>query len=195
MDKVQQIKDICTETDNTWFLTHTFTQIALYDLTLKKKYEDENIFNFDERECECNLHKGCIYCDIEMERKDYIKKLELPNVIGVYDYDEEKYTKSKWIFADEIDGEIPGFILIQCTGLGCGSDEFTHNITFTCVRKKYRKQGILKKMLSKIPKEWKIWLEASNNEIEDIENIWKKCGFIYYTTIWDKHIIYCSSNL
>ena len=37
--------------------------------------------------------------------------------------------------------------------------------------------------LPTIPKEWNIWLEANSKDIEDIENVWKKCGFTYYTTI------------
>jgi hypothetical protein len=32
MDTTKQIEDICNETGNTWFLTHSFPQLALYDL-------------------------------------------------------------------------------------------------------------------------------------------------------------------
>lgn len=81
-----------------------------------------------------------------------------------------------------IDGEIPGFILIKCYGMCLGNEEFTHELLFACVKYKYRKIGILKNMLSKIPKEWKIWLEANSNDIENVGKIWKKCGFLYHTT-------------
>jgi hypothetical protein len=36
MEIVKQIKQICLETDNEWFLTHDFTKIALCDLQATK---------------------------------------------------------------------------------------------------------------------------------------------------------------
>ena len=70
---------------------------------------------------------------------------------------------------------------------------FTHELVFACVRNKYRKKGILKYMVNLIPKEWNIWLEANSNDIENVENvenIWKKCGFSYHKTINEKYLIY-----
>jgi hypothetical protein len=47
-------------------------------------------------------------------------------------------------------------------------------------------------MVNCIPKEWNIWLEANSKDIENIENIWEKCGFQYHTTIHG-HLIYKKS--
>ena len=40
--------------------------------------------------------------------------------------------------------------------------------------------GILQSMVNKIPKEWNVWLEATSNEIPNIDTIWQKCDFTYY---------------
>ena len=196
MEIVTQIKQICVETDNEWFLMHDFPKIALCDLQLKEKFEKENIFTFNERYCICHTNTGenCIRCYIEMERHEEIDKLNLSkHCDNIYDYDTECYTKSIWIIPDKIEDEIPGFILIKCCGNGIGvSEGFTHELVFACVRCKYRKKGILKNMVNRIPKEWNIWLEANSNDIENVENIWKKCGFLYHKTIRG-HIIYKKS--
>ena len=184
MDTIDQIKQICAETDNDWFLTHYFTTIALYDLELMEELKKENIFNFDERTCVCKEGIGCKRCDIEIDRTIYFDDLKMSKLgSNIYDYEEEIYIKSKWIIPDKIDGEIPGFILLRCYNNKINDEEFTHELVFACVRYKYRKNGVLKNMLSNIPKEWNIWLEANSKDIEDIENVWKKCGFTYYTTI------------
>uniref|UniRef100_A0A6C0EWV2 N-acetyltransferase domain-containing protein n=1 Tax=viral metagenome TaxID=1070528 RepID=A0A6C0EWV2_9ZZZZ len=198
MEIVTQIKQICVETDNEWFLSHNFPKIALCDLQLKKKLEKENIFTFNERECICQTNTGehCIRCEIEMERSEEIDKLNLPKHYDyIYDYNTNYYTKSVWIIPDKIEDEIPGFILIKCCGDGIGESEgFTHTLEFACVRHKYRKKGILKNMVNRIPKEWNIWLEANSNDIENVENIWEKCGFVYHKTIHG-HLIYKKSAL
>ena len=187
MDIVKQINQISIETNNDWFLTHDFTKIALCDLELKEQLERENIFNFDERECVCIQGEHCMCCNIELERDDFLDKLKLNNSSN-YDYENCVYTKSKWIIPEKIDGEIPGFILIKrCNG---GFDDFTHELVFACVRRKYRNKGILKNMITSIPKTWNIWLEANSNDIENIENVWEKCGFSYHTTIHGIHLIY-----
>ena len=94
------------------------------------------------------------------------------------------------LYQKKIDNEIPGFMLIKCNGNDLDIDEgFTHGLEFACVRDKYRKQGILKNMVTRIPKEWNIWLEASSKNVENIENIWEKCGFSYHKTI-PGHLIY-----
>jgi len=193
MEIVEQIKEICIETDNIWFLTHSFTKIGLCDLQLKEKLKKEgNIMTFNNCKCTCFTETidGCIRCDVEMEREDEIDKLNLIKDWGnIYDYDTCYYIKSKWIIADNIEGKIPGFMLIKC----CGDDikgDFTHAIEFACVRPKYRKKGILKNMVNKLPKNWNIWLEACSAEIENVEDIWKKCGFQYHELIHNKHKIY-----
>ena len=193
MEIVEQIKEICIETDNDWFLTHSFTQIALCDLQLKEKFKKErNLMIFNDCECTCltKTTDECIRCIVEDERNDEIDKLNLnKNWANIYHYDKEYYTKSKWIIADNIEGKIPGFMLIKCCGDDMGGD-FTHAIEFACVRPKYRKKGILKNMVNKLPKDWNIWLEASSHDIKNIEDIWKKCGFQYHKLINNKHIIY-----
>jgi hypothetical protein len=194
MEIVEQITQICIETDNEWFLTHQFTKIALYDLKLKEQLEKESIpkfYDFDERKCICLQGEECIRCFIETERTEYLDVLKLSNSQNcIYDYETETYTKSKWILPDKIDGELPGFILIKCCGDGLGEEGFTHELVFACVRYKYRKKNILKNMVNNIPKEWNIWLEANSNDIEHVEKIWEKCGFTYHMTINEEYIIY-----
>ena len=184
MEIANQITQICLETDNEWFLTHRFPQIALRDLKLKESFEKRNIFGFDERKCVCLQGKECTYCYIEDERSDNLDELKLDK-FGSNIYDSEKcvYTKSKWIIPENTDGEIPGFILMNCCGNKINDEEFTHELVFACVRHKYRKRGILKNMVDSIPREWNVWLEANSNDIENIGSVWEKCGFSYHTTI------------
>ena len=193
MEIVKQIKEICTETGNEWFLTHSFTQIALCDLQLNEKLEKErNIFIFNDCECNCLTDKTteCIKCYVETERDNEFEKFNLNKICSnIYDFNTCMYKKSKWIIPDTIEGKIPGFILIKC----CGDDikgDFTHCLEFACVRPEYRKKGILKNMVNLLPKNWNIWLEAYSREINNIENIWEKCGFQYHNTINKKHLIY-----
>ena len=196
MEIVEQIKQVCLETDNEWFLTHDFTKIALYDLKLKEEFEKENVFNFDDRLCVCLQDQDCISCDIELDRIYYFdNELNLSNATTpIYDHVKHSYYKSKWIIPEKIDDEIPGFMLIKCTGDGLGTDEgFTHKLEFALVRDKYRKTGILKNMVNSIPKEWNIWLEASDHETENVQDIWEKCGFSYHKNIYG-HIIYKKST-
>lgn len=194
METVKQIKQLCLETGNEWFLTHPFPQMALYDLQLKEELEKENVgFHFDDRECVCSQDQYCIWCDVELERKYYFDNdLGFANtaVNGVFDFDKCIIHKSLWIFPEKIDGEIPGFILIKCSGDGLCGEGFTHELVFACVRYKYRKRGILKTMVNRIPKEWKVWLEAKSKDpdIEQVEDIWEKCGFSYYTHLYN-HVI------
>jgi hypothetical protein len=190
MEIIEQINQICVETDNTWFPTHEFTKLALHDLKLNEQIVKENIDDYN-KECTCCQEEGnCIRCEIDLNRWEELHNLGLQKgFTNIYNYEEEDYIKSKWIIPEKINGEIPGFILIKCCG-GCFEDEgITHELVFACVRHKYRKQGILKNMVNNIPKEWNIWLEAQSNDIENVENIWAKFGFSYHSTI-RKHLIY-----
>jgi hypothetical protein len=188
MEFIEQIKQICLETDNEWFLTHDFTKVALHDLKIKERFEKDI---FDNRECpECHLRGvECISCEIECIRNDELEKLDILKY-RVYDDETETYVKSKWIIPEKINGEIPGFILVECRGDGIGEIGFTAHLKFACVRHKYRKRGVLHNMVNSIPKQWNIWLEASSNDIENVENIWERCGFSYLKTIHGQHIIY-----
>jgi len=199
MEIVKQIKQICIETDNEWFLTHEFTKLALCDLQLNEQLEkEENITIFNDYKCTCftEATDECIKCFVETERNDEIDKLNLTKYYNnIYDYESGCYTKSKWIIPDNIEGKIPGFILLKCTGDITMFDDvngsiFTHCLEFAYVRPEYRKQGILKNMINQIPKEWNIWLEASSKETENVENIWEKCGFRYHETIHGTRVIY-----
>ena len=188
MEIIKQINLICVETDNRWFLMHNFTKVALCDLQLNEKLEKENIFN--EEECICAITPGanCMRCFIEMERDEELNKLNLnKSCNNIYQYDTCCYTKSIWIIPEKIDDEIPGFILIKCSN---HFDGFTHELVFACVRPKYRKKGILKNMVNRIPKEWNIWLEADSTDIKNVENIWEKCGFSYLKGGGRKRLIY-----
>jgi hypothetical protein len=199
MEIVEQIKEICIETDNEWFLTHEFTKLALCDLQLNEQLEkEENITIFNDYKCTCftEATDECIKCFVETERNDEIDKLNLNKPYNnIYDYETGYYTKSKWIIPDKIEGKIPGFILLKCTGDITMFDDvngsiFTHGIYFAYVRPEYRKQGILKNMVNQLPKDWNIWLEASSRDIKNVEDIWKKCGFQYHELINNQHIIY-----
>ena len=49
-------------------------------------------------------------------------------------------------------------------------------------------------MVNKLPKDWNIWLEANSNEIDNIEDVWKKYIGQYHKTItWEsEHTQYIS---
>ncbi len=203
MDVIKQIKDICRKTGNEWFLTHSFTQIALFDIEFEESLgnrgeETEWLKSFgysslDKLECVCHLDniETCICCDIAIERSNSLDQLKISKQSD-YDFEKHVYSKSKWIIADLIDGEIPGFMLIKYGDQCYENERFTHELVFACVRNKYRNQGILKKMVGCIPKEWNIWLEANSNKIKNVEQLWEKCGFTYLTTIesMGKHKLY-----
>lgn len=76
-------------------------------------------------------------------------------------YKNDVYTKSKWIIPEMIDEEIPRFILIKCYDFGL-CEEFT--LVFACIKHTKR-------------------IEVNSNDIENVKNIWEKCGFLYHTTI------------
>lgn len=188
-----QIKDLCVESGNTWFLNHSFAQIALHDFNLLKKYHDEDLFDTDEFidvKHECFGMLECTPCMVSLRRDDDLENSGIfLNKTQNYDYDIDIYYRSKWIIADMINGEIPGFILLRC-GTNFEDDVFTHELYFAFVKSEYRKRGILKQMLNEIPKEWKVWLEANSTETENIGSIWGKCGFKYYKTINNQFEIY-----
>lgn len=197
MNTVEQINQICLETDNEWFLMHEFTKVSLHDIKLKAAFEAENTFNFDGRNCICqeDWHEGkeCISCNVEIQRSEELDKLYLYKNL-VYDFEESNYIKSKWIIPDKINGEIPGFILIKCCSNSSQVEGYNHELVFACVRPKYREKGILKSMVNSIPKEWNVWLEANSSEIKDVEKIWEKCGFSYKMTL-RQHVIYTKNGM
>lgn len=190
MEQVDQIKQIAIETNNQWFLTHDIVKIALVDLKVKTEWEGiwkEEGVNADEVTCTCNIEDTkdicCYYCEIETDRHLQIEELKLSkSQNGIYDFKKNEYTKTRWI-THVIDGKIKGFMLIKCDGSIFQNKEFTHELIFACVSTKYRQMGILTDMLSIIPTEWKVWLEATSNEIPNVETVWEKCGFSYYGRI------------
>jgi hypothetical protein len=193
MEIIEEIKQICIETDNEWFLTHDFTRISLYDLILKKEYYETD---FDYRKCVC--HKGihCNYCNIEMEREKYADENEIQRT-SCYDFNNEVFLKSIWIIPEKINNKIPGFILIKCHEQSSKFEDFTHELVFACVRREFRNKGVLKQMVKSIPENANIWLEANSNQIKNIEVIWEKCGFTFHKNIiynsllgQSKHVIY-----
>ena len=198
METVQQIKEICYETNNNWFLGHSFPRVALFDLQFDEKLKKERNINMSVYECICRntdstqecIRCESIRCEIELERNEGIEELEKIQKWYIYNYETDCYIKSKWIIPEKIDGKIPGFMLIKCSGddVDCDVDRklFTHSIVFACVRPEHRKKGILKNMVNKLPKDWNIWLEASSKEIKNVEDIWKKCGFQFHEKLYDK---------
>ena len=193
MEIVEQIKEICFKTNNHWFLEKSFTRVALFDLQLEEKLKKERNINMFDYECICfkrDSTQECIICEIELDREEGIEELKLTENCNIYNYKTGEYIKSKWIIPEKIEGKIPGFMLVKCSGHDIDSNLFTHCIEFACVRPEYRKKGILKNMVNKLPKDWNIWLEASSTEIENVEDIWKKCGFQYHDEINNQHIIY-----
>ena len=169
METIEQIQQMCNGPVNNWFLNHNFPKIALHDLKREDDVDYENLRNFEISEKVDIQPSGCM-------------------MGGIYRDDTRGYVKSKWILPDKINGEIPGFILIKCFGDQFEQDGISHEIYFAFVRKKYRKKGILKSMISKIPKEWNIWLEASSTEISHVENIWEKCGFSFYKNMNGRYL-------
>ncbi len=183
MDLINQIKNICIETNNEWFLLHDFPKIGLYDLELEDYLNKNNILKSELINCICPNEDDCKYCDIEIKRNDDINDLKLSKLNNIWDFTKEVYFKSIWIFGEKIKGEIPGFILIKEANIEISNESFTHELVFVCVKPKYRKMGILKNMINKFSVDWKIWLEASSNDIGNIEEIWEKCGFKHHITL------------
>jgi hypothetical protein len=58
----------------------------------------------------------------------------------IYNYKTDDYIKSKWIIPEKIEGKIPGFMLVKCSGQDIDSNLFTHSVNFACVRPAYRKK-------------------------------------------------------
>ena len=190
MEQVNQITQLAIETGNEWVLTHTITKIGFIDLKVKDEWEtlwkDEGV-NADEVTCTCNIPDTkalcCYYCEIEVDRHLQIEELKLSkSQNGIYNFEKDEYTKTRWI-THVIDGKIQGFMLIKCNGGIFQHKGFTHELTFACVNPKYRQMGILQSMVNKIPKEWNVWLEATSNEISNVETVWEKCDFSYYGRI------------
>lgn len=76
-----------------------------------------------------------------------------------------------WIIPNKIDNKIPGFLLLKPTPK-YPHGEFT--IYFAYVRSEFRRRGILRSMLSDLPKGSKIHLESSKGLAS---RVWEKCGF------------------
>jgi len=185
-ETVLAVEEICHETGNDWFLTHTFTHLSLGDLKLQnffKQRDYSNFFHVGECICSTGTCDDCWRCELEIWRMELFADMKLDNTdfwSCCYDFDTDRWTRSKWIFADKIDGKIPGFMLIKCTGGRFEDEKFTHELNFACVRPEFRRRGILRNMVSQLPKEWSIWLEAGSFDIPRVEKIWKKCGFSFH---------------
>ena len=81
-----------------------------------------------------------------------------------------------WIIPDKIDNKIPGFLLLKPTPEN-SYGEFT--IFFAYVRSEFRRRGVLRSMLSELPKGCKVYLESSKGLAS---SVWKKCGFTVIET-------------
>ena len=65
METVNEIRGICWESNNIWFLEHAFPQIALSDLELEENLKKKNIMTFNN--CECTCEDECLRCYVERE--------------------------------------------------------------------------------------------------------------------------------
>lgn len=166
---VKEITDICDESGNDWFLLHYFPMIALADL----KYKNNDTYN--------NNRDLCIIKKvIERDTKQ----------CNIYDWENNKYASSIWIFPKRINGELPGFMLVKCYGGDFTEDGFTHEIYFAYIKPKFRRNGLLKYMVSKLPSNSKIWLEASNmGELDNTEVVWENVGFKRYYNKYSKLLL------
>lgn len=164
MDIITEIKNMCLDSDNLWFLEHVFTRIAFIDLKCGGYYTTDN------RD------------DIIMSeyKNTYEEKIAINLFKENFDNDKEEFISSKWIFPERINNELPGFILLRCNGGILKNEGFTHEIYFAFVKEKFRNKGILKNMIQQIPEEWNVWLEPSSKEIKNIYEIWTKLGFEHY---------------
>ena len=189
-DTVQQIVDICNNTDNQWFLTHDPTKIAIYDLIVHYDLLNRNI-DPESIHCSCSSSENieCLKCNLNINRFEHLNNLKISKFSNYYDHLTLDFISFKWILHQPIDGVIPGFMLISCSGAEFQEEGFTHSLQFACVKRPYRKQGILKNMVSLIPTHWSLWLEAHSNEIQDVgENVWEKCGFTHFQSFRGHHI-------
>jgi predicted acetyltransferase len=189
MDKINQIKDICNNSYNKWFLTHISTKLAFIDILLIEKYGEDT---FNERKCTCFADDVCIFCNIEMERTQCMQFNPQDVYTDIFDYNKECYKKTKFITYRE-KNKIIGFMLLIEGGMS-DIGENTYGLNFAYVIKSYRGNGVLKKMIGQIPEEWNIWLETNSTEIENISYVWEKCGFKFHKIINNKHIIYKKIN-
>jgi hypothetical protein len=147
METANEIRKICIDNDEEWFLTHSSTRISLVYLE----------------------------CDGEWERAQLDTERMASSIY--YRYYEACFSEGEmlpmWIIPEKINGKIPGFMLL----MPHGDKENCYHIEFTCVGKEFRKRGVLKSMLSKIPKILKLNLESCNHVTD---KIWKKLGFCVY---------------
>jgi len=144
---MQTIQKICEDNDEKWFLTHNYTKLSLTHL-----------------ECDGEWERA----QLDTERLSY--SIE-------YRWYAECFSEGEmlpmWIIPEKINGKIPGFMLLRQHD----GKEYDYHIDFTCVGKEFRKMGVLKNMLSKIPKNSRVSLESSNDVTDEI---WKKLGFCAY---------------
>lgn len=139
---VEQIKNMCEEEED-WFLSHFRTKTALFDLV--------NIFETEEERDECI-------------------KILFGSEAPLSTKADGHYVKTKWILAEKINNEIPGFILLSLDG----REETDGSIYFAFVRPKYRKKGILKSMMMKTL-DYKLRLYSHSGLFE----LWEKFGFSF----------------
>jgi len=144
---METIQKICEDNDEKWFLTHNYTKLSLAHL-----------------ECDGEWER------VKLDTKRLALSIEYRYYAGCFSEGEEL---PMWIISEKINGKTPGFMLLRPSD----GKEFDYHIDFTCVGKEFRKCGVLKSMLSKIPKNSRVSLESSNDVTDEI---WKKIGFCAY---------------
>ena len=138
METANEIRQICEDNGDTWFLSHCYSQIAL---------------TFLESDGEWDLSKT----DPE-KMKDSINYRYYANCFS------DNEMLPMWIIPEKINGKIPGFMLL----IPYEGDEFDYVIDFVCVREEFRKRGVLKSMLNEIPSNSRITLESAGINSDEV---------------------------
>ena len=138
METANEIRQICEDNDETWFLSHCYPQIAL---TFLESDDEWDLSKADpEKMKDSNNYRYYATCFSDNEM--------LP----------------MWIIPEKNNGKIPGFMLLS----PYEGDEFDYEIYFTYVREEFRNRGVLRDMLRKIPKESRITLESAGINTDEI---------------------------
>ena len=153
METANEIRQICEDNHEKWFLSHCYPNIALSFLECDGEWDQSKADPEKLKGGKSHSHRYNYYVACFSENE------ELPT----------------WIIPKKIDGKIPGFMLLR----PCDDEEFDYEIYFAYVRKEFRNRGVLRSMLSEIPSNSRITLESSGSNTDEV---WQKCGFDVYGT-------------
>jgi hypothetical protein len=138
METANEIRQICNENGEDWFLTHSYNQLALTFMECDGKWDQSK-------------------ADPEKMKSNSTYKY----YVACFSDDEILPT---WIIPKKIDGKIPGFMLL----IPYEGDEFDYVIDFVCVRKEFRNRGVLRSMMNEIPSNSRITLESAGINSDEV---------------------------